>query len=41
MERRQLPEDFKEFIKYLNSNKVKYLLVGGCVEKLEYTNKND
>jgi predicted nucleotidyltransferase len=26
---RQLPEDFKEFLKYLNSNKVKYLLIGG------------
>ena len=29
MERKQLPEDFKDFIKCLNSNKVKYLLVGG------------
>ena len=29
MERKQLPEDFKEFIQCLNSNKVKYLLVGG------------
>jgi hypothetical protein len=29
MERKQLPEDFKEFIRCLNSNKVKYLLVGG------------
>ncbi|MCL2277475.1 MAG: nucleotidyl transferase AbiEii/AbiGii toxin family protein [Treponema sp.] len=29
MEKRQLPEDFKDFIRCLNSNKVKYLLVGG------------
>ena len=29
MEQRQLPEDFKEFIKFLNSYDVKYLLVGG------------
>jgi len=29
MEKRQLPEDFKDFIQCLNSNKVKYLLVGG------------
>ena len=29
MEKRQLPEDFKEFIQFLNSNDVKYLLVGG------------
>ncbi|MBD3421988.1 MAG: hypothetical protein GF398_17895 [Chitinivibrionales bacterium] len=26
---RQLPEDFKEFVKFLNSNEVKYLLLGG------------
>ena len=24
-----MPEDFKDFIQCLNSNKVKYLLVGG------------
>jgi len=29
MEKMQLPEEFKEFIKLLNSNKVKYLLLGG------------
>lgn len=29
MDRRQLPEDFKEFLKLLNSNKVQYILVGG------------
>jgi len=29
MERQQLPEDFKEFVQCLNSNNVKYLLVGG------------
>jgi len=29
MERQQLPEDFKEFIQFLNSNNVKYLLIGG------------
>ncbi len=29
MDRRQLPEDFKDFINFLNENKVKYLLVGG------------
>jgi hypothetical protein len=29
MERKQLPDDFKEFIQCLNSNNVKYLLVGG------------
>jgi len=29
MEKRQLPEDFKEFIQCLNSNNVKYLLIGG------------
>ena len=29
MAKRQLPEDFKEFIQYLNLNDVRYLLVGG------------
>jgi predicted nucleotidyltransferase len=29
MARKQLPEDFKDFIKFLNSNKVRYLLIGG------------
>ena len=29
MDKKQLPEEFKEFIKCLNSNNVKYLLVGG------------
>ena len=29
MEKRQLPEDFKEFVKYLNLNNVEYLLIGG------------
>ena len=29
MARRQLPEDFKDFIKFLNSNNVRYLLIGG------------
>ena len=29
MDQRQLPEDFKEFLKLLNSNKVQYLLIGG------------
>jgi hypothetical protein len=29
MARRPLPEDFKEFINFLNANRVKYLLVGG------------
>ena len=29
MDRRQLPEDFKEFINFLNKNEVQYLLVGG------------
>ena len=29
MARRPLPEDFKEFIDFLNANKVRYLLVGG------------
>ena len=29
MGQRQLPEDFKDFIKFLNSNNVCYLLVGG------------
>ena len=29
MEKKQLPVVFKEFIQCLNSNKVKYLLVGG------------
>ncbi len=29
MAQKQLPEDFKDFIKFLNVNKVKYLLVGG------------
>jgi len=29
MEKRQLPEDFKDFIKYLNLNEVEYLLIGG------------
>lgn len=29
MAQRQLPEDFKDFIKFLNANKVKYLLLGG------------
>ncbi len=29
MDRRHLPDDFKDFIHSLNENKVKYLLVGG------------
>ena len=29
MVQKQLPEDFKDFIKYLNLNKVRYLLIGG------------
>jgi hypothetical protein len=29
MARKQLPEDFKDFIKFLNAHKVRYLLVGG------------
>lgn len=29
MEKRQLPEDFKEFLSLLNKNKVEYLLLGG------------
>jgi hypothetical protein len=29
MENKQLPEDFKDFIHCLNSNNVKYLLLGG------------
>ncbi len=29
MDRRQLPEDFKDFINFLNGNSVCYLLVGG------------
>jgi hypothetical protein len=29
MGQRQLPEDFKDFIHFLNINKVRYLLVGG------------
>jgi len=29
MGKKQLPEEFKEFIQSLNKNKVKYLLVGG------------
>jgi hypothetical protein len=29
MEKQPLPEDFKEFIQCLNSNKVEYLLIGG------------
>jgi len=29
MEKKQLPEDFKDFIQCLNSSNVKYLLIGG------------
>jgi predicted nucleotidyltransferase len=29
MEKKQLPEEFKDFIKCLNNNNVKYLLIGG------------
>jgi predicted nucleotidyltransferase len=29
MAERQLPAEFKEFIKYLNKNRVRYLLIGG------------
>ncbi|NOG45211.1 MAG: hypothetical protein HND50_08270 [Calditrichaeota bacterium] len=29
MAMKQLPEDFKEFIKCLNENNVRYLLLGG------------
>ena len=29
MEEKQLPEDFKDFVQCLNSNNVKYLLLGG------------
>jgi hypothetical protein len=28
MDQRQLPEDFKDFINFLNVNNVRYLLVG-------------
>ena len=28
MDRRQLPEDFKDFLSFLNSNDVQYLLLG-------------
>jgi len=34
MEKRQLPEDFRAFIKYLNLNDVEYLLVGGWAVSL-------
>ena len=34
MDRRQLPEDFKEFIIFLNKNEVQYLLVGGWAVSL-------
>lgn len=34
MDRRQLPEDFKEFINFLNGNDVCYLLVGGWTVRL-------
>jgi len=34
MEKRQLPEDFKDFIKFLNSNNVEYLLIGGWAVSL-------
>lgn len=29
MAERQLPDDFKEFLKFLNSHRVEYLLIGG------------
>jgi len=29
MVKMQLPQDFKEFLRLLNSNKIKYLLIGG------------
>jgi hypothetical protein len=29
MAERQLPDEFKEFIRYLNKNRVRYLLIGG------------
>ncbi len=29
MAQRQLPDEFKEFLNFLNQNKVKYLLIGG------------
>jgi len=29
MAKKQLPDDFKDFIQYLNSNEVRYLLIGG------------
>ncbi|MDG5816822.1 hypothetical protein QA601_17125 [Chitinispirillales bacterium ANBcel5] len=29
MAQRQLPEDFRDFIRFLNENEVRYLLVGG------------
>jgi hypothetical protein len=32
MDQRQLPEDFKDFINFLNDNDVCYLLVGGWAE---------
>ena len=52
MEKKQLqgvswmPEDFKDFIQCLNSNKVKYLLTGrqsdlGDAEKLEHSFKRE
>lgn len=29
MAQRQLPDDFKDFVRFLNANQVRYLLVGG------------
>jgi len=29
MAQKRLPDDFKDFIRFLNSNKVRYLLIGG------------
>ena len=34
MEEKQLPEEFKEFIQLLNSEKVKYLIIGGWAVNL-------
>jgi len=36
MEKRHLPEDFRDFIKFLNSNDVEYLLIGMIVQQAQH-----
>ncbi len=41
MAQKPLPEDFRDFIESLNSNKVEYILIGGWGCRTSWKSKND